>query len=129
MGGGVIPPKKAKRGAQLAGRGPWHAGIANFLKRKDFFAENLGNFWKKVVLLKISGTFVFEKITSTPPPPPRRQHFPLGGGPWNVRGPKFWNTPPQPETGWHGPDQANKTNARILKAHSHRSHSMSGGSI
>jgi hypothetical protein len=30
---------------------------------KDFFAENFGNFWKKVVLRKISGTFVFEKIT------------------------------------------------------------------
>ena len=50
-------------------------------------------------LRKISGTFVFEKITSTPP---RRQHFPskfllsgkkFWGGPWNGRGPKFWNTP------------------------------------
>jgi hypothetical protein len=51
-------------GAQLAGRGPWHAGIAKFLKMKDFFAENFGNF----VLRKISGTFVFEKITSTSPP-------------------------------------------------------------
>jgi hypothetical protein len=36
-------------------------------KNEDFFAENFGNFWKKVVLRKISGTFVFEKITSTPP--------------------------------------------------------------
>jgi hypothetical protein len=54
------------RGAQLAGRGPWHAGIAKCFKNEDFFAENCGNFWKKVVLRKISGTFVFEKITSTP---------------------------------------------------------------
>jgi hypothetical protein len=79
--------------------------LQNFFKMKDFFAENFGNFWKKVVLQKISGTFVFEKITSTTPPPRRRQHFPekfllsgkffLGrGGPWNGRGPKFWNTPP-----------------------------------
>jgi hypothetical protein len=37
--------------------------LQNFLKMKDFFAENFGNFWKKVVLRKISGTFVFEKIT------------------------------------------------------------------
>jgi hypothetical protein len=67
---------------------------------KDFFAENFGNFWEKVVLRKISGTFVFEKITSTSPPSPTfsgkifafRKKF-LGGA-WEGRGPKFWNTPP-----------------------------------
>jgi hypothetical protein len=50
----------------------------------------------------------------------------LGGRPGIEGGPNFGIHPPQPETGWHGPDQANKSNARILKAHSH---SMSGGSI
>jgi hypothetical protein len=34
VGGCNTPKKKLKRGAQLAGRGPWHAGIANFLKIK-----------------------------------------------------------------------------------------------
>jgi hypothetical protein len=34
--------------------------LQKFLKMKDFFAENFGNFWKKVVLRKISGTFVFD---------------------------------------------------------------------
>ena len=89
-------------GAQLAGRGPWHPGIAKFLKMKDFFAENFGNFWKKVVLRKISGTFVFEKITSTSPPS-RRQHFPekfllsgelFLGGPGMEGGQNFGIHPP-----------------------------------
>jgi hypothetical protein len=38
-GGCNTPQKKEKRGAQLAGRGPWHAGIAKFCFAKDF-----GNF-------------------------------------------------------------------------------------
>jgi hypothetical protein len=45
----------------LRGGGPGMLELQNFLKMKDFFAENFGNFWKKVVLRKISGTFVFEK--------------------------------------------------------------------
>jgi hypothetical protein len=34
--GGVTPPKKVKKGAQLAGRGPWHAVIAKFFKNEGF---------------------------------------------------------------------------------------------
>ena len=98
--GGVTPPKKSKKGGpNLRGGGSDMLELQFFLKMKDFFAENFGNFWKKVVLQKISGTFVFEKITSTSPPGGGPE---MGGG-WNGRGPKFWNTPPQPETGWHGP--------------------------
>jgi hypothetical protein len=37
---------------------------------------NFGNFWKEVVLRKISGTFVFENITSTSPPPLKNFCFP-----------------------------------------------------
>jgi hypothetical protein len=55
---------------------------------KDLCAE-LWNFLGNVVLRKILGTFAFGKNFLR--------------GPWNGRGPKFWNTPPQPETGWHGP--------------------------
>ena len=32
VGGGVSPPKKSKKGAQLAERGPWKAGIAKRVK-------------------------------------------------------------------------------------------------
>ena len=35
-GGGCNTPKKVKKGAQLAGRGPWHAGIAKFVKNEGF---------------------------------------------------------------------------------------------
>ena len=55
---------------------------------KDLCAE-LWNFLGNVMLRKILGTFAFGKNFLR--------------GPWNGRGPKFWNTPPQPETGWHGP--------------------------
>jgi hypothetical protein len=64
--GGVTPPKKSKKGGpNLRGGGSDMLELQFFLKMKDFFAENFGNFWKKVVLRKISGNFVFEKITST----------------------------------------------------------------
>jgi hypothetical protein len=45
--------------ANLRGGGPGMLELQNFFKMKDFFAENFGNFWKKVVLRKILGTFVF----------------------------------------------------------------------
>ena len=35
-GGGVTQPKKVKKGAQFAGRGPWQAGIAKFVKNEGF---------------------------------------------------------------------------------------------
>jgi hypothetical protein len=80
-----------------------------FLKMKDFFAENFGNFWKKVVLRKISGTFVFVKIRSTSPHPPSpvanifRKNFcfpeKIFWGALEGKGPKFWNPPPPPPTG------------------------------
>jgi hypothetical protein len=58
--GGVTPPKKSKKGGpNLRGGGPGMLELQNVLKMNDFFAEN--------VLRKISGTFVFEKITSTTP--------------------------------------------------------------
>jgi hypothetical protein len=56
-----LPPKSKKRGPNLRGSGPGMLELQNFPKMKDFSAENFGNFWKKVVLRKISGTFVFEK--------------------------------------------------------------------
>jgi hypothetical protein len=82
---------------------------------KDLLVENFENFWKNVVLRKILRTFVFGKhIVDLPPPLHRRQYFPgkifalavkkFFMGPWNGRGPKFWTTPPQSETGWHGPE-------------------------
>ena len=71
-------------GANLRGGGPGMLELQNFFKMKDFFAENFGNFWKKVVLRKILGTFVFGKI--------------LLSGKFFFGGPT-----PQPETGWHGP--------------------------
>ena len=36
------PPPKVKKGAQLAGRGLWHAGIANFFKNEGFLPEEVG---------------------------------------------------------------------------------------
>jgi hypothetical protein len=52
---------------------------------KDLFAENFENFWKNVVFAKDFGNFCFPKnIVDLPPPQP-------------------WSTPPQSETGWHGP--------------------------
>jgi hypothetical protein len=75
----------------------------NFLKMKDFFAENFGNFWKKVVLRKISGTFIFEKVTSTSPPSPPSPTFSgkifafrknILGGPGTEWGPNFGIHPP-----------------------------------
>jgi hypothetical protein len=60
--------------------------LQNFFKMKDFFAENFGNFWKKVVLRKILGTFVFGKILLS-----GKIFF---GGPWNGRGPNFGIHPP-----------------------------------
>jgi hypothetical protein len=33
----------------LRGGGPGMLELQNFSKMKDFFAENFGNFWKKVV--------------------------------------------------------------------------------
>jgi hypothetical protein len=92
----AVPPpqKKVKKGAQLAGRGPWHAGIPNCFKNEDFFAEN---FWKKVVLRKISGTFLFEKITSTSSPPPPFLDSGIiffGGGPGMERAQILEYTPP-----------------------------------
>jgi hypothetical protein len=59
---------------------------------KDFFAENFA---------KDFGNFCFRK--NNVDLPPRREHFPekfllsgknFWGGPWEGRGPKFWNTPP-----------------------------------
>ena len=50
--GGVVKSKKG--GPNLRGGGPGMLELQNFLKMKDFFAENFGNFWKKVVLRKIS---------------------------------------------------------------------------
>ena len=79
---------------------------------KDLLAENSENFWKNI-LRKILRTFVFGKyIVETPPPPVanifRGKYLVYGKkifrGPWNGRGPKFWTTPPQSETGWRGPD-------------------------
>jgi hypothetical protein len=47
--GGVTPPKKSKKGGpNLRGGGPGMLELQNFLKMKDFFAENFGNFWKKL---------------------------------------------------------------------------------
>jgi hypothetical protein len=61
---GGAPPKKSKKGGpNLRGGGPGMLELQIFFKMKDFFAENFGNFWKKVVLRKISGTFVFEKFS------------------------------------------------------------------
>ena len=60
--------------------------LQNLKKMTDLLAENFENFWKNVVLRKIFRTFFFGKhIVDLPPP-------------------KFWTTPPQSETGWHGPD-------------------------
>ena len=82
----------------MRGGGPDMLELQNFQKMKDLCAE-------------ILGTFVFRKHIVDPHPPPSptfsgkifafRKIFLRG--PWNGRGPKFWNTPPQPETGWHGP--------------------------
>jgi hypothetical protein len=58
---------------------------------KDFFAENFGNFWKKVVLRKISGTFVFEKFSGKIFA--FRKIF-FWGGPGMERGPTFGIHPP-----------------------------------
>jgi hypothetical protein len=41
-------------GPNLRGGGTGMLELQNFLKMKDFFAENFGNFGKKVVLRKIS---------------------------------------------------------------------------
>jgi hypothetical protein len=81
--------------------------LQNFLKLKDFLAENFGNFWKKVVLRKISGTFVFENITSTSPPALSptfsgkffafQKNFWGGGLEW--KGAQILECTPQPETG------------------------------
>ena len=50
----------------MRGGGSGMLELQNFKKMNDFFAENFGNFWKKAVLRRVSGTFVFEKIASTP---------------------------------------------------------------
>ena len=60
--GGVTPPRKSKKGGpNLRGGGPGMLELQNFLKMKISSLK---------ILRKISGTFVFEKITSTSPPPP-----------------------------------------------------------
>ena len=76
----------------MRGRGPGMLELQIVLKMKDFFSENFGNFWKKIVLRKISGTFVFEKITSTSPPSPPPRRF--WGGPGMEGGPNFGIHPP-----------------------------------
>ena len=73
--------------------------LQNFFKMKDFFAENFGNFWKKVVLRKISGTFVFEKFSGKIFAF-RKIFF---GGALEWKGAQLLEYTPQPETGWHGP--------------------------
>ena len=66
-------------GAQLAGRGPWHVGIAKFVKLRICSIGELWNFLgdsgRKLVLRKIMGTFVFGNITSPPPPPLHSRTF------------------------------------------------------
>ena len=78
--GGCNTPK-------LAGRGPWHAGIAFFFKNEDFFAENFGNF-----------CFQKNNVDAAPfqDPPPL-------GGALKWKGAQILEYTPQPETGWHGP--------------------------
>jgi hypothetical protein len=60
-----------------------------FLKMKDFFAENFGNFWKKLFCerfreLLFSGKFFW-------------------GGGLEWKGAQILEYTHQPETGWHGP--------------------------
>jgi hypothetical protein len=54
-------------GAQLAGRGPWHVGIAKFVKLRICSIGELWNFLgdsgRKLVLRKILGTFVIGNIS------------------------------------------------------------------
>ena len=60
------PPKKSKIGGpNLRGGGPWHAGIAKCFKNEDFFAENCGNFWKKLFCERFRELLFSKKITST----------------------------------------------------------------
>jgi hypothetical protein len=75
---------------------------------KELLAEN---FWKNFVLRK---TYVFENITSTSPPPPppvdnivrKNFCFPENflGGALEWKGAQILEYTPQPETGWHGPE-------------------------
>jgi hypothetical protein len=60
--------------------------LQNLKKMTDLLAENFENFWKNVVLRKIFRTCFSENISSTSPPQ------------------ILDYTPPQSETGWHGPD-------------------------
>jgi hypothetical protein len=69
-GGGGGPPKKFKKGAQLVGRGPWHAGIAKFVKNEAYvrIVRWIKTFSGKCCVAKDFGNFVFGSITSTSPP-------------------------------------------------------------
>jgi hypothetical protein len=63
---------------------------------KDLFAENFENFWKNVVCERFWELLFSEKHCRPPPP------FWGGGLEW--KGAQILEyTPPQPETGWHGP--------------------------
>jgi hypothetical protein len=82
--------------------------LQNFLKMKISSLKILEISGK--VLRKISGTFVSEKITSPSSPVSGkifafRKIFFGGGGGLEWKGAQILEyTPPQPETGWHGPD-------------------------
>ena len=108
------PPKKSKIGGpNLRGGGPWHAGIAKCFKNEDFFAENCGNFWKKLFCERFRELLFSKKITSTTLSPtfsgknfcfPEIFFYLVGALEW--KGAQIWEyTPPQPETGLHGTDR------------------------
>ena len=81
-GGGVTPPKKSQKGAQLAQRRPRNAGMRNVLNIKEFSEKLRSKQFEKVFLSpnylklvfgKFFGTFRFRKKTVDNPPLP----FPL----------------------------------------------------
>jgi hypothetical protein len=111
--GGCNTPKKVKNGGPTCGEGALACWNCKIFKNEGFLRWKFWKFLEKSCFAKDFGNFCFRKNNVDLPPPPSPSPKFSGnifafrgaflGGPWNGRGPTFWNTPPQPETGWHGP--------------------------